>query len=182
MKPHTERLQKEFEDVVRQTDALVARLDDGALQRRPSESAWSVTECIDHLSATAEMFTRRIRRALDAATVRSADPREKLSFLGGLYVRFLEPPVRRLRVPIPTAKLAPSAILPSREELLRRFHQSHADLQALLLESDPFDRSKLRAATPASKRITVTLLDGFSALTAHARRHLWQAERTAARQ
>ena len=47
MKPQTERLQREFDDVVRQGSALVERLDDAALQRRPEPDAWSVAECVD---------------------------------------------------------------------------------------------------------------------------------------
>lgn len=176
MKPHTERLQREFGDVVRKADELVARLDDVALHKRPSADSWSVAECIDHLSATAEMHVRRFRRALDAATARNGSDREKLSWRGRLAVYIMEPPVGRVRLRLPTSKLAPAETI-SRGILMSRFRDSHGQLLALLDESDGFDRNRLRVTTPASKRITITLVDGFSLLAAHARRHLWQAER-----
>jgi hypothetical protein len=178
MKPQTDRLRREFDEVLRHGSALVGRLDDQALQRRPSADSWSVAECVDHLSATAELYVRRFRRTLDAATLRSEQPRERLSLRGWLLVTFMEPPVRRLRLKLPTQKIAPAG-MPSRDALLQRFEDMHRQLAALLEESDGYDRLKLRVTTPASKHLKITLVDGFSLLTAHARRHLWQAERAA---
>jgi hypothetical protein len=178
MKPHTDRLRRELDDVLQRGSALVARLDDQTLQRRPSAESWSVAECVDHLSATAELYVRRFRRTLDAATVRSEQPRESLSVKGWLLVTFMEPPVRRLRLKLPTPKLAP-APMPSRDALVQRFEDMHRQLAMLLEESDGYDRLKLRVTTPASKHLKITLVDGFSLLTAHCRRHLWQAERAA---
>ena len=178
MKPHTERLHREFDEVIRHAGELVSRLDDAALHRRPSAGSWSVAECVDHLSATAEMHVRRFRRTLDAATARNGSNREKLSWRGRFFVYIMEPPVGRVRLPLPTSKLAP-AEMRSREALMQRFGEMHRQLLALLDESDAFDRNRLRVTTPASKRITITLVDGFSLLAAHARRHLWQAERAA---
>lgn len=178
MKPQTDRLRRELDDVLQRGHALVARLDDQTLQRRPSAESWSVAECLDHLSATAELYVRRFRRTLDAATVRSQQPREPLSMKGWLLVTFMEPPVRRLRLKLPTQKIAPLP-MPSRDVLVQRFEEMHRQLAALLEESDGYDRLKLRVTTPASKHLKITLVDGFSLLTAHARRHLWQAERAA---
>jgi hypothetical protein len=178
MKPHTERLQREFEEVVRRGNELAARLDEAALRKRPAENSWSVAECLDHLSATAEMHVRRFRRTLDEATVRNGSTEEKLTWRGRLFVHIMEPPVGRIRLPLPTAKLAPVR-MESREALMERFADMHDQLLALLIESDALDRNRLRVTTPASKRITITLVDGFSLLAAHARRHLWQAERAA---
>ncbi|HEX8254801.1 MAG TPA: DinB family protein [Thermoanaerobaculia bacterium] len=176
MKPETERLRGELEDAVRRARELAARLDDAALMRRPSEQSWSVAECLDHLSATGELYVRRLRRVLEAATVRSDNPVEKPSFAGRMFLKIMEPPVRRMRVKIPTQKLAPRE-MPSRNELLQRFDQTHAQLIALLEESDAYDRTKLRVGTPASKLIKITFIDAFAVMASHARRHLWQAER-----
>jgi hypothetical protein len=176
MKPHTERLRAEYMDVVRRGRELVARLDDAALTRRPAAGGWSAAECLDHLSATAELYVRRLRHVLDEAAVRSDSPDEKHSLTGRLFLYIMEPPVRRFRVKIPTEKLAPRE-LPARTDLLQRFDEMHAQLMSVVEESDPFDRSKLRVPSPASKRITMTLLDALALLASHARRHLWQAER-----
>lgn len=179
MKPETERLRRELEDAVRRARELAARLDDTALTRRPSEQAWSVAECLDHLSATGELYAKRLRRVLESATVRTDNPVEKPTFAGRMFLKIMEPPVRRMRVKIPTPKLAPRQ-MPSRNELLQRFDETHAQLLALLDESDAYDRTKLRVGTPASNLIKMTFVDAFSVIASHARRHLWQAERVEA--
>jgi hypothetical protein len=179
MKQHTERLRLEFADVVRNGNDLAARLDDAVLMRRPAPESWSVAENLEHLSATAETYGRRIRRKLDATDLTSshahAHAMEEPTFIGRIWLSLVEPPVR-FRLKVPAAALQPGAI-ESREILLTRFADTHAKLIALLEESDAHDRMKVRVPTAFAKRITVTLLDAFAVLTAHGRRHLWQAER-----
>ena len=175
MKTETTRLHAEFDDVVQHGHALAARLDDVALMRRPAPASWSVAENLEHLSATAATFGRRIRRRLDAATVAQTASPEKPTIVGRIWLRLVEPPVRK-RLKVPAAALQPGEIV-SRDALLARFGETHATLIALLNESDAYDRMRLRIPTPFAKRITVTLLDSFVVLAAHGRRHLWQAER-----
>jgi hypothetical protein len=177
MKPNTERLRHELAEVVRNGNALVARLDDETLMRRPSPAKWSVAENVEHLSATAATFGRRIRRRLDTATVATTTSHvsERPTLVGRIWWRLVEPPVR-LRLKVPAAALQPGAI-ESRALLMSRFDETHATLIALLEESDAYDRMRVRIPTPFAKRLTVTLFDAFEVLAAHGRRHLWQAER-----
>lgn len=175
MKPETTRLRGQFEDVVQRGNALAARLDDAALMGRPAPESWSVAENLEHLSATAATFGRRIRRRLDASTQSDAVSREKLSIVARLWLALVEPPAR-LRLKVPAAALQPGEIT-TREALLARFTETHEALIALLDESDAYDRMRLRIPSAFAKRITVTLFDSFVVLAAHGRRHLWQAER-----
>jgi hypothetical protein len=175
MKPETTLLRNEFAEVVQRGNALAARLDDAALMRRPAEEKWSVAENLEHLSATAATFGRRIRRQLDVSHVVDVTTDEKRSFAGRIWLRLVEPPVR-LRLKVPAAALQPGEIV-SRDMLLARFDETHAALIALLEESDGYDRMRLRIPTPFAKRLSVSLLDSFAVLAAHGRRHLWQAER-----
>lgn len=179
MKPETVRLNREFHDVIRDGHELAAQLDDAALMRRPSSKSWSVAENLEHLSATAATFGRRIRRRLDGASALNVVTSEKRTIVGRVWLSLVEPPVR-LRLKVPAAALQPGEIL-SRELLLARFQETHATLIALLDESDAYDRMRLRIPTPFAKRITVTLLDSFVVLAAHGRRHLWQARRAVKR-
>ncbi|HYC61786.1 MAG TPA: DinB family protein [Thermoanaerobaculia bacterium] len=175
MKSETLRLRGELEAVVRRGNELVAGLDDETLMRRPSPASWSVAEIVEHLSATAATFSRRIRRKLDVATVEGTPSKERPSLMGGMWRRLVEPPVR-VRLKVPAAALQPGEIA-SRDALLARFAETHATLIALLDESDAYDRMRVRIATPFAKRLTVNLLDTFAVLAAHGRRHVWQAER-----
>ena len=175
MKSETTRLHREFAEVVQRGNALAARLDDMTLMRRPAPASWSVAENLEHLSATAATYGRRIRRRLDASTVSDVLSKEKMSIVGRLWHSLVEPPAR-MRLKVPAAALQPGEIV-SREALLARFAETHGTLIALLEESDAYDRMRLRIPTAFAKRITVTLYDGFVVLAAHGRRHLWQAER-----
>ncbi|HEU4886907.1 MAG TPA: DinB family protein [Thermoanaerobaculia bacterium] len=175
MKTETTRLHHEFDEVVQRCNALAARLDDEALMRRPAPASWSVAENLEHLSATAATYNRRIRRRLDASTTSDTFSREKKSVVGRLWLSLVEPPPR-MRLKVPAAALQPGEIT-TRDALLARFGETHATLIALLEESDAYDRMRLRIPTAFAKRITVTLYDGFVVLAAHGRRHLWQAEK-----
>ncbi len=177
MKAETTRLRSEFEDVVERANALAARLDDVVLMRRPAPASWSVAENLEHLSATAATFARRIRRRLDASTVSDRVSRERTSIIGRVWLTLVEPPAR-VRLKVPAAALQPGEI-ESRDTLLARFAETHGTLIALLDESDAYDRMRLRIPSAFAKRITVTLYDGFVVLAAHGRRHVWQAERAA---
>jgi hypothetical protein len=178
MKGQTERLHREFEDIARRGAELVTSLDDEALVRRPSEQGWSAGECIQHLSITAEEYVRRVRRVLDGA-VRTADARdESLTFIGRMMVRVAEPPAGRIKIKTPSPEFLPGE-LQTRDELLARFQRSHAAMVAIIAESDAYDRRRLKVASPGSDRMKLPLVDTFSLLAAHARRHLWQAARAA---
>ncbi len=175
MKLETVQLGREFHDVIRGGNELAAQLDDATLMRRPATASWSVAENIEHLSATAATFGRRIRRRLDGAAAQNVVTAERRTIVGRVWLHLVEPPVR-MRLKVPAAALQPGQI-GSREELLARFGETHLSLIALLDESDRYDRMRLRIPTPFAKRITVTLLDSFAVLAAHGRRHLWQARR-----
>jgi hypothetical protein len=150
-------------------------VDDATLTRRPGESSWSAAECVDHLSVVAEIYARRIRRALDAAPKNPPPGREKMTFFGKLLVRFAEPPPK-FRLPVPP-KFVPPLVIPAREELVARYAASHAEVIRLLEESDAVDRRKITVSSPASRRVQLPVLDAVALIAAHARRHLWQAER-----
>ena len=177
MKSETTRLLGEFDEVVQRCTALAASLDDAALMRRPAPESWSVAENLEHLSATAATYGRRIRRRLDASAMSDAVSKEKTSLIGRLWLGMVEPPAR-MRLKVPAAALQPGEIT-TRDALLARFGETHGTLIALLEESDAYDRMHLRIQTAFAKWISVTLYDGFVVLAAHGRRHVWQAERAA---
>lgn len=176
MNEQTERLRREFEEVVRRGKELAARVDDERLTRRPAERSWSVAECLEHLNVSAEQYIGRIRTALDAAERKPARGKERLSLLGRIFVWFMEPPVRK-RLPAPRGFRPAKGVPITRDVLMQRYDELHAHLLRLLEESESFDRARLKVASPASERFRLSVLDVFAILASHARRHLWQAER-----
>ena len=183
MNDQTVRLRREIEDVMRRGRELAARVDDETFLRRPADRSWSAGECLEHLSSTAEEYSRRIRGALDGKMGQAGLPvlhgkRERMSIFGRIFLWVMEPPVKK-RLPVPTRAFKPGAIT-TREALLARFDAQHASLIALLEESDRLDRKRIRVLDPVGK-FTLPLFDTFAILAAHGRRHVWQAERAAGR-
>lgn len=176
MRAHTERLRLEFEDSIGRGLELAAKVDDQTLRRRPEEQSWCAAECLEHLSVTMEIYQRRIREALDGNKLRPARQREKISLLGRIFQRVLEPPVGRR---FDTAAGFMPGALPERYLLMKRFEQTHRSMIRLIEETDPIDRMRIKVAAPGTSRLRLPLLDTFSVLAAHDRRHLWQAEHAA---
>lgn len=174
MRVYTEKLRLEILDSVGRARDLARRAGDAALRKQPQEGGWSAAECIEHLTLSTESFTRKLRRALDAATTRPARGEEKISWLGKILVWHTEPPVRR-------KDTAPEKFHPtvpaSREVLLGRFEKAHRELIQLIEETDGIDRLRVKVPYVAAKWMRISLLDAFALLAAHDRRHLWQAEK-----
>jgi hypothetical protein len=93
-------------------------------------------------------------------------------FLGNLFVRLTEPPVR-FRVPAPRAFVPPLDAAPC--EVVELFMRTQDDLQRLASEANGLDLARVKVVSPINKRLKFTLGQAFRLLTAHERRHLWQA-------
>lgn len=174
MHPGTEQLSREFREAVLRGRALIAAADETKLYKRPAEGSWSAAECVEHLSITAEKYARRIRRMLETASTKPPRERTKHSLVGRLLLSMMEPPVKR-KLPAPKS-FVPGAGDP-RDVLLARYEAAYEEMIKLLEETDAIDRTRVKVASPASNLIKISLHDAFALLSAHARRHLWQAER-----
>jgi len=88
----------------------------------------------------------------------------------------IEPPVRRLRV-----KTAPAfiPIAESKADVMTRFKELQAELEAEMKSAEGLDLNKLKVASPFNSRMRYNLFSCFAILSAHQRRHLWQAEQAA---
>ena len=173
MRPYTEKLRLEILDSVGRARELV-RKNGEAIRKQPEEGGWSAAECIEHLTLSTESFTRKIRRTIDESVTRPARERESYSFIGRIYLWYVEPPVRRK---VSAAEKFIPTVPASREVLMARFEKSHRELLQLIEETDGIDRMAIKVSSPISKRLRISLLDALAALCAHDRRHLWQAER-----
>lgn len=176
MRDDTAQLRRELEEITGKIRSLVETLDDEQLHRRPTPHSWSVAECVEHLSVTADKYVKRARRAIDVGPPPAAGRVGKRSLIARMFIGLLEPP-SKIRMPAPPP-LAPQAALP-RVELLAHFDSSHGALLGIIDETDTIDRTRLKVMSPASKYVKFSVYDMFPILAAHARRHLWQAERAA---
>ncbi|HKC58383.1 MAG TPA: hypothetical protein VKC35_19755, partial [Vicinamibacterales bacterium] len=91
-----------------------------------------------------------------------------------LFVRMLEPPPW-LRVKAPPTFHPPPAR--GRREIMAAFRAYQVQYVDRLRQANGLDLARARVRSPAASWIQVPLGTGFMAMTAHERRHLWQARR-----
>jgi hypothetical protein len=155
--------------------AVVAGQSEEDLQWHEAEGRWSIVECLEHLNSAWTVLPkldRKIAEARERGVLGSPPFAEP--WLGRLYIRAIEPPVR-LKVPAPK-RYRPRPRLPS-SEVVPRVLQLQDELAARVRASDGLDLGAIRMSSPISRRFKMTLGQWLAFLPAHERRHLWQAKR-----
>jgi hypothetical protein len=179
MHPQLEDLQRQFDSALARARSLEA-MDERAFTAPPPGGGWSVAQCLGHLSLTARALLPRLTAAVEQGgrdAVRGTGPFSR-GLVGAALAWSLEPPSRlRSRTPASFEPL-PAA---GRAEVLTEFAQAHEALLACLRQADGLDLNRLRIASPFAERLQYNLYAAFCIAAAHARRHLWQAERVVAR-
>jgi hypothetical protein len=171
-----QRLLDELDAAERDARAVVAGLDERAGTWQAAPGTWSVSECLDHL-ATAnrvylESFREPARRARAEGRLRRGPARPGL--IGGLFVRSLEPPVK-LKTPAP-GKIRPRQA-PPLDDAVRAFLASQDGVRAFLRDNADLDLAGVAFPNPFIAGVRFSLATGLNVITAHERRHLWQARR-----
>jgi hypothetical protein len=158
--------------------ALVKRVPDDRWVVRTNPAKWSVSENVEHLNLTSEIYLPVLTAAIEET--RKADgtapDRYRRDFMGWALWRIMPPPVRVFRVKtapgfVPTAALPP-------ERIRERFDQLQQQLLALTAAADglPIDRTFI--TSPVDGRARYNLFSALGILPRHQHRHLWQAEKS----
>lgn len=144
----------------------------GTWRERPT--SWSVSECLDHLAMANRVYLAAMRGAADRARQQGRTRRRPAlpGLIGRWFAWSLEPPARMktrtaaVSTPRPSPPLsdALAAFLASQEEV-RAFVRAYADL----------DLAGVTFPNPFVRGIRFSLATGLHVITAHERRHLWQA-------
>jgi hypothetical protein len=89
-----------------------------------------------------------------------------------MFVRMLEPPPRlRMKAPVPFQPPAARA----RREIMAAFRAYQVQYVDRLRQANGLDLARARVRSAAASWIYMPLGAGFAVMTAHERRHLWQA-------
>jgi hypothetical protein len=168
------RILDDLETNERRAEALVADLDDGALNWRPDERSWSTAQCLDHLNVANRVYLEAMRPTIEEARRRGRVRRGLVrpGWFERWFVANLEPPPKR-KLPAPK-KIIP-AFRGEKEALLADFRRLHAEAAGLLRESAGVDLG-VRFPNPFIPLLRFTVWTGFLVIPTHERRHLWQAE------
>jgi hypothetical protein len=175
--PELAAFQGEFDAITADAEELLAQLSDTQFYWSPAADVWSVAECLEHLNATARSYLPMLDTAIATAKqwgVYGAGPFH-YGWLGRLIVRRTEPPPKR-------RTKAPSMFQPAargsqrkRSEIEAGFRGYQVQFVDRLRQANGVDLVKAKVPSPVTKWIRLPLGVGFSLMTAHERRHLWQA-------
>ena len=176
MHAELEKYHKEFESIATQAQELVAGLTEAQFNWRPAPSAWSVEECLAHLTMVGQVEANAIEEAVTRAR------EQGLTGLGPFtypaweryILRETEPPVRNpMEAPkrfVPLPEQPVTGILPTFLHVQQRF-------QLQIERADGLDLRKVKVPTPIVKLLKMSLGSTLAQAAAHERRHLEQASR-----
>ena len=171
-----ERIEDELGAAERDAEALVAGLSEDQGAWRAAAGSWSVSECLDHLATANRVYLR----AMDGAAARASDKGRRRKgaaepgLIGRWFVRMLEPPARS-----GYKQQAPRIIRPRSSpglaDAFAAFRASQENVRAFLRTYAEIDLAGVRFPNPFLRGVRFSLATGLHAITAHERRHLWQA-------
>lgn len=173
------QIEDELSEVIERAKRLVDSTEPRLFTVRPQLSAWSASECIAHLSISTEQFLPPLRAAIEDARKRGVKPEKtpSMDLLGRILRWFLEPPVRsRLKT---AARFVPKGVR-AKAESLAEFVTLQRYLIELVRSAEDVGLSRVKVVSPFDKRVRYNLYSAFLIITAHQRRHLWQAEQAVA--
>ena len=172
--PEIDAFRLQFEQLADKADALVAPLSDAQFTWKPAPDAWSIAQCIDHLNVTARLYLPLLDEGIADAIRQGLYGEGPFSYwwLARMFVRMLEPPPR-FRTRSPAAFHPPPAR--TRHEIMAAFRAYQVQYIDRLRQANGLDLARARVRSVAASWIRMPLGSGFAVMTAHERRHLWQA-------
>jgi hypothetical protein len=160
----------------RSAETIADSCSDEQFYWRPRNGAgWSIAQCFDHLATINACYGEAIRTGVEQAKAKGWKRRDPLKpgFFGALFVNSLEPPVkRRVRAP----RTMRPALQKGRHEILAEYRAAHDAIRRLVMDAAAIDVNRARYRNPFLKLVNFKVSTGLRVITAHDRRHLWQAE------
>lgn len=173
---------QKLEDELGAIDADAVRLADGLSEPlgvwRAAPGTWGVAECLDHLATANRVYLAAMTPAAQRAKARGRVRRRPAipGLIGGWFARSLEPPPKtasRLKAP---SKIRPRPS-PTLADALAAFTASQRDVRQFLRSYADLDLAGVTFPNPFIPGLRFSLATGLHVITAHDRRHLWQAWR-----
>ena len=155
-------------------DAVIKGLTESQLRWQATQGrSWSILQCLEHLTLSNTGYATAMRQVLNTAT-RTRHGAIQPSALGRLFLQRLEPPV-----PVRNRVRAPRVIVPaaskSPREVMDGFLASHERIRAIIRDGSRLDLNRIKFRNPLFRLLRVRIGTGLLIITAHERRHLWQA-------
>jgi DinB superfamily len=167
------RLIAELDASDRRAEQLAKTLTLEQLNWRPRPDAWSIGQCLQHLSITNEVYLSAIAASLEGER-RSQVEEIVPGWFGRWFIRsFVEPSAKTRRVRAPK-KIDPGQQVES--TVLETFLRSNNTARDLIRRASSYDVNRIRFGNPFVPMIRFTAGTGFEIVSKHQNRHLLQAE------
>jgi hypothetical protein len=174
--PDLQILQDQLDDAERDARQLATGLSEKLGNWRPSQTSWSVAQCLDHLALTNRAYlaamSEPVVRAREQGRLRRRPA--KPGWFGGFFVRSLEPPPK-MRIKAPQV-IHPRAA-PPLADAIDHFCSQQNGVRAFLNAHGDLDLASVQFRNPFIPGLRFTLATGLHIIPVHERRHLWQAWR-----
>jgi hypothetical protein len=174
--PEIDDFRRQFDLLADEADAIVAPLSDRQFTWQPSPDRWSVAHCLDHLNVTARLYLPALDEGIADAIRQGLYGEGPFTYgwMARLFAGMLEPPPR-IRMKAPATFQPPPGR--TRHEIMAAFRAYKVQYIDRLRQANGLDLSRARVRSPAASWIRMPLGSGFAVVSAHERRHLWQARR-----
>lgn len=166
-------VQGEIRDNQRRAHELAASVTDEQWVTRPEPTRWSAAECLSHLNLSSAAMLASMNEAIAGAPKGKQPRRYRRDPIGWMLCWTMEPPVRKQ---FPTSAPFLPERVDSKEATLAAFDAQHAAQGAALELAAGRQLGRAKMQSPFNSKIRYNAYSAFRLLTAHERRHLWQAE------
>ncbi|MEZ5353234.1 MAG: DinB family protein [Bryobacteraceae bacterium] len=174
LNPEIERLLYQVKVVREDGAGLLDGLSEEQAQWAPAQGQWSMVQCFEHLNVSNEKLLSQFRAAVADARQRGilGDGPFVYGWLGRWFLKLMAPPVKR-------RFKAPAAFQPGPRKTLaevrEQWESSHEELDKVIRSANGLDLARVKVTSPAASFLRYSLGVAFWILTAHDRRHIWQA-------
>jgi hypothetical protein len=174
MPPELQKLLNELDAADRDANAVADGLTEPQGAWRPSPGAWSVAECLDHLAVANRVYLAPMNEAAAGGRAQGRMRRGPAlpGVIGGWFANYLEPPVG-MKTKNPSVSTPRTS--PVLADSLAAFLESQDRVRDFIRTNTDLDLAGIRFVNPFVRGIRFSLATGLHVITAHDRRHLWQA-------
>ena len=175
-----DELETQFTAFETQAQALVASTGAELCSTPPTAGSWSAAKCLQHLNISADAYFPVWQQIIANAGPRKAEMNApyRTDLWRRLLSWILEPPPRiRSKTPNRFEPVASETV----ESVLSGFLERQQRILATLHRCRGRAIDQVRMASPVDPRIRYSIWSSFLIVSAHERRHLWQAEQAVQR-
>ena len=163
-------------NIAAEAQQTFGKLSEQQLNWKPNAESWSIGQCFDHLVKANESYFPIIEQIIKGEKPRTFWESLPLvpTFLGWMLIKFLSPES--------TKKLkAPGIFQPSSSDIdpniINNFVKQQNQLTFLMKETAELDLRRTKITSPAVRFVTYSLMDCYTIIVVHEKRHFQQAKR-----